>query len=89
MSSIIALLSYLLVLRKFYKDDQMRTVTSQLKANALFNVVTLGVSHVRGSGSMRLTTHILAQKLIYAEGGKAGKIPRSQIEIIQSQPTYD
>ena len=38
---------------------------------------------------MRFTTQILARKLIYEKEGKAQKIPWGQIEINQSQPTYD
>ena len=46
-------------------------------------------SRVRGSWSIRSTTQNLAGKLIFVEGGEPEKNPRSQIEINQSQPTYE
>ena len=50
------------------------------------------VSRARDTWSIRAATQILAGKLIFAEGGKPEsleKSPRSQIEINQSQPTYE
>ena len=67
----------------------------QKSANVLFiNIIMLG--NVRSSypvsPAMCSATQILAGKLIFVEGGKPKdleKNPRSQIEINQSQPTYE
>ena len=46
-------------------------------------------SRARGWWSIRATTQISAGNSILVEGGKPEKSPRSQIEINQSQPTYE